>query len=172
MAKLQKEVLAVDEEEPVTWGIIAWMFIGALVLGAVGPVTLPPSGEPPDWHAHVRAAERTYQHGHYAIAEKEMGLLLEEAEELEPDNAHLGFTLINLGTLYHKQGRYSEAGPLYRRGLAILQKTCRERHPVVPAVLENWASLLRETGRDLEAERMEARIKVIKAEKVQSNQPK
>jgi tetratricopeptide (TPR) repeat protein len=156
-----------EREGPVTWGVVAWLLVGGLVLVAVGPITLPPLRETPNWERHVRAAEVAYQEGRYDTAEELMLLILEEAEEFGPDDARLGFSLINLAVLYRKQGRYREAEPLYPRGLVILEKTYGEEHPVVAGVLEDWAALLRETGRERQAAEMDARASVIRAKRAQ-----
>ena len=42
-------------------------------------------------------------------------------------------------------------------------------HPDVAETRENYAALLRETGRDAEAARMEARAKAIRAKHAQDN---
>ncbi len=69
----------------------------------------------------------------------------------------------NLALFYHDQGQYVLAEPLYRRSLAILEKALRPEHPTVAASLENYAELLRETGRADEAAEMESRAKAIRA---------
>ncbi len=68
----------------------------------------------------------------------------------------------NLAGLYHYQGRYPEAELLYRRALAIWEKTLGPEHPDVATSLENYAALLRKTGRDAEAARMETRAKKMR----------
>ncbi len=69
----------------------------------------------------------------------------------------------NLALLYYLQGEYAKAEPLYRRSLAIWEKALGPAHPYVAASLENYASLLRKTGRADEAADMEARAKAIRA---------
>ena len=61
------------------------------------------------------------------------------------------------------QGHYDAAGPVYRRSLAIYEKALGPEHPELATSLENYAALLRQTGRADEAERMEARAKAIRA---------
>ncbi len=41
----------------------------------------------------------------------------------------LPLSLNNLASLYHSQGRYDEAEPLYQRSLAIREKALGENHP-------------------------------------------
>ena len=55
------------------------------------------------------------------------------------------------------------------RALAIRKKALGPDHPNVAKVLENYAALLRKTGRGAEAENMEAHAKAIRAKHVQDN---
>ncbi len=72
-------------------------------------------------------------------------------------------SLNNLASLHQAQGNYAEAEPLYRRSLAIREKALGPEHPDVAQSLDNYAALLRETGRADEAAEMEARAKAIRA---------
>ena len=45
--------------------------------------------------------------------------------------------------LYHAQGKYAEAEPLFRRVLAIAEKAPGPEHPDVATALENCSKLLR-----------------------------
>ncbi len=47
--------------------------------------------------------------------------------------------------------------------MAILEKALGPEHPRVATSLENYAALLRETGRGAEAAKMDARAKAIPA---------
>jgi tetratricopeptide (TPR) repeat protein len=72
-------------------------------------------------------------------------------------------SLDNLANLYYAQGKYAEAEPLYQRALGIREKALGPEHPNVATVLENYAVLLRQTGRESHATEMEARAKAIRA---------
>ena len=61
-------------------------------------------------------------------------------------------SLNNLAALYRAQGRYAEAEPLYKRALAIGEKTLGPEHPEVATSLKNLRLLYRAQGRDAEAE--------------------
>ncbi len=74
-----------------------------------------------------------------------------------------------VGLLYRLQGRYAKAEPLYKRSLAILEKALGAEHPNVAASLENYAALLRKTGRGTEASKLEARAKAIRAKRAEQN---
>ena len=81
----------------------------------------------------------------------------------------MGRDLYNLARLYQDQGRYAKAKPLYKQALAITEKALGPEHPAVATVLENYAMLLRETGRDTKAANLEARAKAIRAKHAKEN---
>jgi tetratricopeptide (TPR) repeat protein len=57
-----------------------------------------------------------------------------------------------LAVLYHNQGRYEEAKPLYKRALIIREQVLGENHPDTAQALNNLAELYRTLGRYEEAE--------------------
>ncbi|MFQ5818178.1 MAG: tetratricopeptide repeat protein, partial [Terriglobia bacterium] len=58
--------------------------------------------------------------------------------------------------------KYAAAEPLYQRSLAIWEKALGPEHPDVATALENYAALLRKTGRRAEAARLGARAQAIR----------
>ena len=74
-------------------------------------------------------------------------------------------SLNNLAELYGAQAKYAEDEPLYERSLAIRENTLGVEHQDVAASLENYSSLLRETGRGSEAVKLEARARAIRAKR-------
>ncbi len=78
-------------------------------------------------------------------------------------------SLNNLALLYAAQGRYAEAEPLYKRALAISEKALGPDHPNVATSLENYAAVLRKTGRTSEAANIEARAKTIRVKHAERN---
>ena len=61
------------------------------------------------------------------------------------------------------------AEPLYTRAMAINEKALGPDHPSVATSLENYAALLRNTGRDDEAVKLAARAKAIRAKHGEEN---
>ena len=98
----------------------------------------------------IDACEKLYRRG-LAIMERTFG----NAE------ATAAYT-VTLSGLLQSQGRLEEAVPFYERSLTILEKALGPEHPDVATILEDYASLLRQTSRSDEAERMEARAKAIR----------
>ncbi len=77
--------------------------------------------------------------------------------------------LNNLALFYRAQGKYAEAKPLYKWMLAIWEKALGPEHPHVATSLENYAAVLRKTGRTTEAANLEARAKAIRAKHTKEN---
>jgi tetratricopeptide (TPR) repeat protein len=72
----------------------------------------------------------------------------------QPNDPQVALSLNYLALVYHAQGQYSEAAPLYARALSILEAPLRD-DPNLIQVLGNYAALLRDTGREKEAVRIE-----------------
>ncbi len=77
--------------------------------------------------------------------------------------------LNNLAVLYRILGRHAEAEPLFQRALVIAEKTFGPEHPNFVKSLENYATLLRATGRGGDATLMELRAKAIRAKHAKEN---
>ncbi len=69
-------------------------------------------------------------------------------------------------------GSFAHADPLYMRSLVIAEETLGPDHPRVAQTLENYAALLRETGRGAAATNMEARAKAIRAKRAKQSPAK
>jgi len=69
----------------------------------------------------------------------------------------------NLALLYAAQGNAAAAEPLYQRAIAALEKTDPPHRADLDRVLDNYAALLRDTGRETEADRIEARAGRVRA---------
>ena len=105
-----------------------------------------------EWKAHMIAGESAYRTGDYRTATARFEAALREAKSFSASDPRLATTLNNLAEVYRTQGRFSEAEPLYRRDLAISEKTLGPNHPDVGMSLNNLASLYQAQGRYAEAE--------------------
>ena len=85
-----------------------------------------------------------------------------EEKALGPEHPSVATSLNNLAALYKARGRYGDAEPLYNQSLGIMEKALGPEHPHVAISLNNLANVLRKTGRDVEAARMEARVKAMR----------
>ncbi len=75
-------------------------------------------------------------------------------------------SLNNLALLYAAQGNPAAAEPLYQQALSILENSSEHDKLAgggLDRVLDNYAALLHETGRDSQADALEARARDIRA---------
>ncbi len=118
------------------------------------------------WEAYTAMAESAYQQGLYDDAEDSLKAALKEAEQFEAEDPRLATTLTHLAFLYHVQGNYEEAEPLYHRSLTIKEKTLGPEHPTVATSLNNLANLYHAQERYADAEPLYQRSLAI-AEKAE-----
>ena len=64
--------------------------------------------------------------------------------------------------MYHHQGRYSDAEPLYKRSIAILEKALGPDHPELAANLNNLGALYQAQGRSADTEALYKRALTIR----------
>lgn len=79
-------------------------------------------------------------------------LVLRELIHQGSGSAELAELLNNAGSYLHGRGRYGEAEPLFKEGLAIGEKSLGREHPDLAAGRNNLALLYSNTGRYAEAE--------------------
>ena len=68
------------------------------------------------------------------------------------DSPYIAESFNNLAGLYHNQGRYDDAEPLYLQALDMRKKLLGDEHPDVASSLSNLAGLYHLQGRYDEAE--------------------
>jgi tetratricopeptide (TPR) repeat protein len=71
--------------------------------------------------------------------------------QLGVDHPDVATSLNNLAALYHSQGRYEAAEPLYQQALSLRREILGDRHPSVANSLSNLAALYYNTQRYSEA---------------------
>ena len=92
------------------------------------------------WELNTRGMAG-YQRGQFTEAEDLYLSALERAKSFGTDSIFFAGNLYSLATLYHAQGKYREAEPLYRRSLALKEKALGLEHPDVATSLNNLALL-------------------------------
>ena len=103
--------------------------------------------------------------GSYAAAAPAYWRALEITEaNLGPGDPDVATILIGLGRVHHAQTDYAEAERLYQRALRIRERAFGLDDVTVAEVLEAYADLLRQTGREGDAIPMEARARDIRPE--------
>jgi len=93
----------------------------------------------------------------FVQAEKHANECVEIYEKLHGrEHAEVGGALHNLATLFHVQRKYAEAEPVYKQALEIKTKVFGSEHPETLRLLRSYADLLRATGREFEAQNLDA----------------
>ena len=139
---------------------VSWMLVGILCLVFV---LIQARTQETQWREHLAAGAKAHREGRYSDAVNSFQAAAKDAEAFGPQDPRLATSLNNLAGLYHQQGKYNEAEPLYKRSLAIVEKALGPEHPQVATSLENYADLLRKTDRNEEAEKLEERARAIRA---------
>ncbi len=80
------------------------------------------------WKSLVEEGNAAYANGKIPEAEVKFLAALEEAEKFNEDDPRLALSLNNLAAMYHEEGKYTMAEPLYKRALDIRQKIHGEQH--------------------------------------------
>jgi ankyrin repeat protein/tetratricopeptide (TPR) repeat protein len=117
-----------------------------------------------DWEGYMHAGITAYQQGNYPEAVKQIEAALRLAEAFGPNDRRLDRTLSFLARLYHDQGRYGNAEVLYKRVLAIEEKTLESDHPGLSTTLNALAENYYAQGRYAEAEPLFQRALAIREE--------
>lgn len=93
------------------------------------------------WKAAVEAGNDAYGNGRVAEAEVKFLEAMQQAEQFGEDDARLSLSLNNLAAVYHTQGKYTMAEPLYIRALDIKTRLLGEDHDEVALNVHNLAVL-------------------------------
>jgi tetratricopeptide (TPR) repeat protein len=104
------------------------------------------------WQSYIDAAVEAYVEGDYAEARKQFERAVKTAEAFGLEDPRLATSLNGLAETYRAQGHYAEAEPLYKRSLAIREKTLGPEHPDVATSLNNLAGIYKVQGHYAEAE--------------------
>jgi hypothetical protein len=84
------------------------------------------------------------------------------ARELGPEHLEVAYSLHALGYRYARQSDVAAAEALYLRALAIQERTLGAEAPELATTLDDYAALLRQTGRVVEAAEVERRATAIR----------
>ena len=90
--------------------------------------------------------------GRYGIAEYWSKKGLDLAKRLPADHPDLAKGCNELGTAYYYQGNYTKAEPLFKKAIAIAEKSLPPDHPDLATHLSNLANLYNSQGNYSEAE--------------------
>jgi tetratricopeptide (TPR) repeat protein len=136
------------------------VLFGAALLVLASLVTA--AAQQGDFNAALRRFGELYAARKYSAA-------LVEAQKFESmakarfgvNHANYGAALNNLGLVYKEQGKYADAEELYRRALAIYERTIGAAHPNAANALHNLANVYVAQGKYADAEGLYKRVLAI-----------
>ena len=128
------------------------LLLGTLALSVLALAVQTALAQDTRWENATTAGMKAYQEGRYAEAEQLLTAALKEAEKFGKQDPRLATILNSLALLYSKQGKYTEAEPLYQRALAIYENALGPEHPAVALSLNNLAALYQTRGKYAQAE--------------------
>jgi tetratricopeptide (TPR) repeat protein len=79
----------------------------------------------------------------YTEAARQFQTALAIVETIQPGDPRLANSLMRLAAVYHAQGRYAEAEPLYQRAVMIQEQMFGPDDPQIVELLEAYANLQR-----------------------------
>jgi len=104
------------------------------------------------WQELVDSGNASYSKRRVAQAEVFFLDALKEAEKFGEDDPRLAMTLNNMAAIYHSQGKYAMAEPMYQRSLEIKKRVLGPEHLDVATCYHNLAVLHSAKHRYAEAE--------------------
>lgn len=107
------------------------------------------------WERYNLSAQQSMSQGKQAEAEATFRLALQEAEKIGPHDNKVAITCLNLANCLTRQGKYAEAEQLYKRTVDIKEKLYGPLHHELISPLENFAKMLRASGREPESIKLE-----------------
>ena len=133
-----------------TFSAILWM-VGLIVVGGGALYPSQVSAQGTRWEHYMAEGAKAYQNGQETNAEMFYLAALEDVQNADPEDPRLAATLNTLAVLYHAQGKYAQAEPLYQRVLKLLKQTIGPDHPTLATTLNNLAVVYEAQGKYGEA---------------------
>jgi tetratricopeptide (TPR) repeat protein len=113
------------------------------------------------WERYNNMAQNAMAQGKHADAEGQFRLAVKEAESFDAKDPKLATSLNSLANCLRQQGKFPEAEECYKRALEVRQKAVGPLHKDLIGIYDNYAKLLRVTGREAEAKKMEQHAQAI-----------
>ncbi|MBU6450642.1 MAG: tetratricopeptide repeat protein [Cyanobacteria bacterium REEB67] len=113
------------------------------------------------WERYNNMGQNAMAQGKQADAEVQFRLAIKEAETMDAKDPKLANSLNNLANCLRHQGKFPEAEENYKRAIEVRQKALGPLHKDLIGIYDNYAKLLRATGREAEAKKMELHAQAI-----------
>jgi hypothetical protein len=95
------------------------------------------------WERATTAGLKAFEQKDYTEAAHQFQTALAIVETIQPADPRLPNSLMRLAVVYHTQGRFVEAEPLYQRAMIIHEQTFGPNDPQIVELLEAYANLQR-----------------------------
>lgn len=73
----------------------------------------------------------------------------------------LGHSLSDIGMVLSRQKKFADAEVAFKRALKILERAHGEKSAVLAPALQNYAQMLRDSGRESEASKIHERLRSL-----------
>jgi tetratricopeptide (TPR) repeat protein len=103
------------------------------------------------WETYIEGGRKAYVQGNYADAERLFKEALEAAKATGDKGIRLERSLLNLGTVYRDQAKYSEAEKLLKQAILVMEAGNLAEQTDMALALNNLAGLYQLQGRVAEA---------------------
>lgn len=94
-----------------------------------------------DWKSLIEAGNSAFENGKIPEAELKFLAALELAERFDENDLRLALSLNNLAAIYHAEGKYTMAEPLYLRALDLRTRILGDEHEDIALNHHNLAVL-------------------------------
>jgi tetratricopeptide (TPR) repeat protein len=116
-----------------------WIITALCLLGSVAGI----SAQEGLWERATTAGGQAFNQGHYDEASQQFQAALVLTEAFKPDDPRRVTSLMNLATVYQRQGQYLDAEPLYQQALVLQEQLLGPEHPYLIEILEAYEGLHR-----------------------------
>lgn len=113
------------------------------------------------WDRYNVGGQQAMTQGKWSDAENSFKMALQEAEKLGLNDSKLPQSLNNLANCYRQQGKFTDAEPLYKRALELKTKQVGPFSNELVSIMENYAKMLRASGREQDAAKLDEKARVI-----------
>ena len=112
------------------------------------------AAQSPGWEEILGAADRAWDGGQVADAERLYAAAINKAESFGESDLRLARSLSALGVLYRELGRYRDASPLLGRALTVTENAVPPGDPRLVPALNNLGAVWLQQGQAPAAERL------------------
>ena len=114
--------------------------------------SLPASAQSTIWDEYVSQGQKAFDQGNYAEAEKFWGASLQESLKYDVKDERRRASIIYVGTVYRKEGKYADAELVFTKYVEFVEKILGHDDPEVADALTYLSRVYVDEGKRPEAE--------------------